>query len=72
MEQWNSGTVEQWNGIVESLWWNGGIVEWATMINDPYHTNLFAHAHYAAQSQKGEREECVDREAKATEHMLIV
>ena len=42
------------------------------MINDPYHTNLFAHAHYAAQleqSQKGEREECVDREAKATEHV---
>ena len=46
-----------------------------------YQTILFERAHYAAQpeqSQKGEREELVrdvdsekDREAKATEHMLV-
>ena len=39
--------------------WNGGIVEWATMTNDPVPHHLFARAHYAAQleqSQKGERE----------------
>ena len=45
---WDGG-MEQWNGIVE----------WATMINDPVLHHLFAHAHYAAQleqSQKGERE----------------
>ena len=50
--------MERWNGIVE--WWNGGIVEWATVTNDPVPHHLFARAHYAAQleqSQKGKREE---------------
>ena len=50
--------MERWNGIVE--WWNGGIVEWATMTNVPVPHHLFVHAHYAAQleqSQTGEREE---------------
>ena len=52
------------------------------MANDPVPHHLFARAHYAAQleqSQKGGREEEArdidsekDREAKATEHMLIV
>ena len=62
--------------------WNGGIVEQATMTNDPVPHHLFVRAHYASQleqSQTGEREEQVrdvdlekDREAKAAEHMLIV
>ena len=36
--------MERWNGIVE--WWNGGIVEWATMTNDPVPHHLFVRAHY--------------------------
>ena len=45
--------MERWNGIVE--WWNGGIVELATMTNDPVPHHLFARAYYAAQLEQGER-----------------
>ena len=51
VERWN-GTVERWNGIV--AWWNVGMMEWATMTNDPVPHHLFARAHYnyAAQIEK--------------------
>ena len=49
---WN---VERWNGIVE--WWNGGIVEWATMTNDPVPHQVIHYAAQLEQSQKGDREE---------------
>ena len=68
--------MEQWNSGME--WWNGGIMEWPTMTNDPVHTNLFACVHYVAQLEqstesdvnrgRGERARDVDREAKAIEH----
>ena len=70
--------MEQWNGIVE--WWNGGIVEWVTMTNDPApHQFIRACAHYAAQLQQTVRKArenigqgCRFGEAKSTEHILIV
>ena len=38
-------------------WWNGGMVEWATMTNDPVPHHLFVRAHYAAQLAESDRRE---------------
>ena len=40
-------------------WWNGGIVEWATMTNDPVPHQLICVCALFSSAQKGEREEQV-------------
>ena len=70
--------MEQWNGIMER--WNSGMGNYDIRpCTTPTYSSVRTMQAQLEQSQKGEREGKIrdvesekDREAKATEHMLIV